>query len=254
KGLAIGYNAILRPNLISTFRYGITRYSRETTGNQTASAVSFRDLDDRFGLSTGLSRRMPLHQLSEDLSWLKGPHTVQFGAVTRFISNRSRSFTRSFHFASTNVTWLRGEGSDLYPRGVSSADTGPFGDAMMALLGIVSEGDANYNFAKDLSPLPVGAPVMRNFPNEEYELYVHDSWRVRKTVVITYGLRWSLMPPVHEADGLQVSTNIPLGDWFNTRGRLADRGLSQEGAGRIAFLSIDDPSARPIYPFYKRNF
>lgn len=253
KGLAIGYNAILSPNLVSNFRYGLTRFSRENTGNQTASAISFRDLSDRYGLTTGIARTMPLHQFSEDLNWSKGRHSIQFGGIVRLVSNRSRNFGKSFHDASTNVDWLNGTGTDFAPGDLPAANRPAYGDAMMALLGIVSQVDANYNYALDGSLIPIGAPVLRNFKNEEYEMFVQDSWRVAKNLTITAGLRWSLMPPVHEANGQQVSTNIPLGQWFDLRGHLADQGLSQEGAGRIVFLAADDPKARPIYPFHKRD-
>ena len=253
KGIAIGYNAILTNNLVSTFRYGLTRLSREFTGIQTASAVSFRNLSDRFGLTTGISRQIPLHQFSEDLSWTKGTHAVQFGFTNRLISNQSNNFGRSYHNASTNASWLRGTGADLQPPDIAAADRTAYNDATMALLGIVSAGTARYNYKIDGSLLPVGAPIQRNFLNEEYEIYAQDTWRVKRNLTVTYGARWSLMPPIHEANGVQVSTNIPLGDWFNTRGRLADQGKSQEEAGRISFLSRSDPKARPIYPFHKKN-
>ncbi|MCZ2148602.1 MAG: carboxypeptidase-like regulatory domain-containing protein [Bryobacterales bacterium] len=254
KGLAIGYNAILTPNLVSNFRYGLTRYSRERTGSQTASAVSFTDLSDLYPLTTGITRKMPLHQFSGDFSYTRGRHLAQFGAVARLVSNQSLNGVKSFHSASTNVNWLRGTGSDITPADINTAGRAAFGDAMMALLGIVSEVDASYNYTIDGNVLPVGAPIARDFRNEEYEMYAQDSWRLRPNVTLTLGLRWSLMPPVHEANGVQVSTNIPLGDWFNTRGRLADEGRSQEEAGRIVFIRANDPKARPLYPFHKRDF
>jgi len=37
KGLAVGYNAVLTPALVSTFRYGMTRQGWEQTGIQTRS-------------------------------------------------------------------------------------------------------------------------------------------------------------------------------------------------------------------------
>jgi len=254
KGLAIGFNSLITSNLVSTFRYGITRLSRETTGIQNASAVSFRNLSDRFGLTTGISRQIPVHQFSEDLSWTKNTHAVQFGFITRRISNQSNNFGRSFHSASTNVSWLRGTGSDLQPADLASADRTAYNDAIMAVLGIVSQGNARYNYKIDGGLLPAGAPIQRDYRNEEYELYAQDTWRIKRNLTLTYGLRWSLMPSIYEADGVQVSTNIPLGQWFNTRGALADQGKSQEEAGRISFLGRSDPNARPIYPFHKKNF
>ncbi|MBL8176641.1 MAG: carboxypeptidase regulatory-like domain-containing protein [Bryobacterales bacterium] len=254
KGVAVGYNAVLSPRLVSSFRYGFTRLSRESTGNQNASYISFRGLDDRYGFTNGLWRKMPVHQFTEDLTWTRGAHAIQFGGVGRFIVNQSRSYLRSYHFATTNASAMRGTGQDISPTDVAPADRTAVSDAMAAILGLVSEVTANWNYTIRGEVLPVGAPIRRDFRNRELELYVQDSWRARKDLTVTLGLRWSLMPPVHEANGQQVSTNIPLGSWFDTRGALADLGRSQEEAGRIVFLAKGDPRSRPIYPFHKTNF
>lgn len=254
KGVAVGYNSVLSANLISTFRYGFTRFSREGTGNQTASAITFPNLDDRYALTRGTWRLMPLHQIGDDFSWNKGKHSVQFGVVARFVTNRSVNYVKSYHDAFSNAAWLRNTGGELVPNDASAVDRTSIADGMATLLGIVSEVHSNWNYNIDGTVIPVGAPIRRDFRNNEYELYVQDSWRVRRDLTITLGLRWSLMPPVHEANGVQISSNIPLGDWFNTRGALAEQGKSQEEAGRITFLRADDPKARPMYPFYKRNF
>ncbi len=89
--------------------------------------------------------------------------------------------------------------------------------------------------------------MTRNFVNHEGELYAQDSWRVKSNFTITYGVRLSIMPPVHEANGQQITTNIPIGTWFDARGALADRGVSNLGRGR------DFVSRRPGRPYYPQH-
>ena len=246
KGLATGYTALLRTNLISTFRYGFTRQGAESTGVETTPVTTFRSLSAAYGTSLGISRIVPVHSIGEDLAWTKGAHDVRFGASIRLVQNRSINYAKAFHSASTNASWLQGTGSDITPASLN-IQTGfvtSFDDAMMALLGIVSQGNANYNYKVDGSLIPAGAPVSRNYANEEYETYIQDTWKVTRNFTVTAGLRFSMMPAVYEAGGQQISPNIPFDTFLNTRGQLAAEGLSQAGAGVVTFLA----NARPLYP------
>jgi hypothetical protein len=254
KGIALGHTWLVSNSLVSNFRYGLTRQSTETTGVQNASAVTFRNIDPIFGQTRGVSRQIPVHNVNQDFSWNKGAHDVRFGGSMRWISNASSNYANSFHIGSANLSWLRGTGADLQPADISTANRVAYGDAAMAVLGIVSSVTARYNFNIDGSVVPLGAPVKRKFANEEYEWYVSDSWRLRRNLTLTLGVRHSLMPPIYETNGQQLSTNIPIGDWFNTRGGLAERGLSQAQAGKLSYIVAGQPGGRDIYPFRKANF
>lgn len=256
KGIAVGWTSILSSSLVATTRYGITRRSNETTGIQNASAVTFRNLTPRFALTRGLSRQVPLHQFGQDYAWTRGSHDIRFGGVMRRIENASRNYNNSFHQAIANLSWLRGTGSDLQTGvpDLAASNRVAYGDAMMAVLGIVTQGTGRYNYNIDGSLVPLGAPVRRRFRNEEYEMYVSDSWRVKQNLTLTLGLRYSLMPPIYEADGVQLSSDIPLGQWFNSRGVLGGSGRSQQEAGRISYILANGPGGRDIYPFHKKNF
>lgn len=256
KGIAVGYNAVLKANLISTFRYGLTRQGVETTGIQNASAVSFRGLDDRYALTRGLARIAPVHQVGEDMVWTRGGHNVQFGVQARWIRNSRVDFTNSFHFGSTNSSWLKGSGVDLQTNvpDLNRTFRVAYNDAMMALLGIVSQVNSRFNYNVQGDAQPVGAPVRRKFAGEEYEFYVQDTWRVSRALTVTAGLRYSLMPPIYEANGQQISAVPSLGEWFNLRGRLAQEGKSQAEAGRIKYVVANGPEGRSLYPYAKKNF
>jgi hypothetical protein len=246
KGMAAGYTAVLKDNLVSTFRYGYTRFGGETTGVQVTPVTTFRTLSAAFGTTLGNARIIPVHNVTEDFAWTKGAHDVRFGGTLRFIRNGSTNFANSFSSASTNSSWLQGTGSDLTPTslGLASSFITSYRDAAMALLGIVSQVNARYNFKVDGTVLASGAPVVRKYANEEYEFYVQDSYKLKRNLTITLGVRVGVMPAVYEANGQQISPNIPFDTWLNTRGQLASQGLSQTGAGVISFLA----NARPLYP------
>jgi Carboxypeptidase regulatory-like domain len=251
KGLAAGWTGVLKPTLVSTFRYGLTRAGNQNTGVLTSNYEWFRGYDTPYGTSTGLSRIVPVHTFSEDLSWNHGAHDVRFGVVARLISNSSLSYAHSFSSASSNPSWLKGSGSDLAPAtlGLSKGDTQSFQYGMGALLGLEVQGNANYNYMVDGTLLTPGLPVARDFVNHEGEFYVQDTWKVTRTLTVTGGVRLSLAPPVYESNGQQASTNIPLANWLAQRSILADQGLSQMGAGLVTF--VPENQGRPMYPYHK---
>ncbi len=255
KGMAVGLTSAFSSSLISNFRWGLTRQGRETTGIAKFSAVTLRGMDPYIGLSRGAASIIPVHTLAEDMSWIKGAHYLQFGVVGRFSQNKRTNETNSYSSASANASWLENSGAGL---NAPFADMSPsnytwFRYAAADVLGLVTQGNAQYNYLVDGTVLKNGQPVSRNFKNNEYELYLQDTWRVNRALTLTGGLRWSLMPPIYEANGQQVSPNIPIGDWFDLRGKLAYEGKSQLEAGRISFIP-KDKGGRDLYEFHKKNF
>ena len=254
KGIALGYTATIRPNLLSTFHYGFTRTSNETTGVLSGNYSFFRSLSTIYPTTTGSVHTIPVQFFSEDLAWNKGAHSIRVGGVMRFISNASRSTANSYSFTSSNPSWLLGTGKDLQPADLASSFRTNFTYAMAAMVGIQAQGTANYNNLVDGTVLPQGAPVLRTFANEEYEWYAQDTWKATRELTVTYGIRHSIMPPIHEVNGQQTSTNISIGDWFYTRANLAAAGLPQSQAGLITFIAPNAPGARGLYPDHLTNF
>lgn len=255
KGIATGLTSLLKPTLVSNFRYGLTRQGWEATGIANFSSVSLRGLSDTVGLTRGFAAIIPTHTIAEDMNWTKGPHNVQFGVVMRFTRNQRNDLQNSFHTATANASWLNDSGADLSRPFTDMATSGItlFRYAVTDVMGLVTQGNARYNYKVDGTVLKEGEPVRRNFANEEYELYVQDTWKVSRGLTATAGVRYSLMPPYYEMNGQQVSPNLPIGDWFNRRGTLAQQGKSQMEAGRISFVPRDQ-GGRPLYPFHKKNF
>ncbi len=254
KGIALGYTAILKQDLISTFHYGLTRTSNETTGVLSGNYASFRNLSTIYPTTTGSVHTIPVNFFSEDLAWNKGAHSIRFGGVIRLISNASRTTANSFSYTSSNPSWLLGTGKDLQPADLASSFRTNFTYAMAAMIGLQVEGTANYNNLVDGTVLPSGAPVSRTFNNHEFEWYAQDTWKVTRNLTVTYGIRHSIMPPIFEANGQQTSTNVSIGNWFYQRADLAANGLPESQAGLITFIAPNAPGARGLYPNHLKNF
>lgn len=249
KGMATGLTSVVKPNMVNTFRYGLTRQGGERTGILSSNYVTFRYIDPIIGTNTALARIVPVHSFTDDLAWSHGAHDIKFGFTGRLISNESTDYARAFSSATTNASVIKGSGSDLVPAGLSllPGDRTSYLYGMVAVVGVVTSATANYNNTTDGTIIPQGSPVLRDFVNREAELYAQDSWRIKSNLTLTYGLRLSVMPPVHEANGQQLSSNMPIGQWMDTRGALGAQGLSNQGAGVVSYMPYAS-GGRPYYP------
>jgi hypothetical protein len=256
KGIGVGYNAVLRSDLIAVTRYGFTRQGIESTGVRDRALVTFRNMSSLVPTSTGAVRLVPTHTFSQDLTWIRGGHSYQFGFVTRQLGITRHSRENSYSGANVDSTDMQDRGfyeNEALPD-LNPTFAGPFGDAITTLLGVVTSGEARYNFDISRNLLPEGAPITRSFEAGEYELYVQDTWRVNRELNLVVGLRWSLMPPFREASGQQITAVPQLQDFFERRAILAEQGIPTREAGLISYHPVDSPQGRDFYPFHKKNF
>jgi hypothetical protein len=256
KGLAIGLTSSITPRTVNNLRYGITRAGIENSGVSLNTFVTFRTIDLLNGNTRPFIRLTPAHTFADDFSWMRGKHELKLGFASRFIRNQRSSYANSFHAASTNSSWLVSSGAELNAplTDIRSTAINAYRDAAMAVLGVVSQGTAAYNYNKDGSPLSAGAPVQRGFNSNEYEFYAMDTWRVKRSLSVTYGLRWSLMPPIFEANGVQSVSRQPLSDWFADRFGAAEMGAPQSIVTPVEYILKEQPGGRDLYPFHKKNF
>ena len=227
KGLSVGYTATLSNTLINDFRFGYIRQALDTIGQQSQHFIHFRGMDDLTAQTPTTNVAVPVKNWVDDLTKTKGTHTLQFGVNLRQVDNIRESNSTSYFSASTNAFWLAGScisncgttfdpGAFGFPT-VYSAFSTSYDFPVTALAGLVTEVGSNYNLTKTLSPLAEGAPVPRHFRTHEWEWYVQDSWRIRKNLTMTYGLRYTLLQPPYETTGTQVAPTFSMNDWFFKR-------------------------------------
>ncbi len=227
KGLSVGYTATLSNTLINAFHFGYIRAGTSEAGLQTSQYVNFRGLDNLTAFSPTTNTDVPVYNWVDDLTKVKGNHTLQFGGNLRRVDNIRESNSTSFFFAQTNALWLN---PDCIATCGTSLDPGSFGFpavdsdfgqnydyAVTALTGLVTNVDAEYNLTKNLSVLPQGAMVPRHFRTYESEFYAQDKWQVKRNLTVTYGLRYTLLQPPYETTGTQVAPTTSLNSWFKGR-------------------------------------
>lgn len=232
KGLIAGYSAVIRPNLMSNFHYGFVRESFGTLGNSYQPWVVFNFTQS---VTRTQNYQRPMNNFSEDLSWIHGKHTVQFGGYILFIREPRLNYTSSFDSGSTNSSFTTTSGfadknSPLNPTSSGFPGVDPsFGVSydypITDLLGIVTQATTVFNYNRQLQLLPTNSPISRRFAQDSYEPYIQDIWKATPNLTLTVGLRYSLFSPVWETNGLQVCPSPSLGQWFNTRAANGANGI-----------------------------
>ena len=230
-GIAAGHTWTVNNNTVNKFTYGFTRDAFTQGGDSNQNFFSFRFVFQPFNYSRTLSRVTPVHNFVDDLTIVKGKHTLSMGGNVRLITNTRNSFGSSFDNGSTNPSYYDESGDvvtiggSLFPDISGGSDTS-LRDALTAVIGRYSQYGVNLQYGKDGKLQTVGSGVARTFKTQEYEGYLQDSWRVFNSLTFNYGLRWSTSTPVYEANGLQVKPTTSLSDFFNRRTAAAFNGQS----------------------------
>jgi len=229
KGLITGYTATLRPTLVNNFRYGFIRQGVANVGQINQPYVFFGNgPDPLFALTNTTRSTVPVHNLVDDVAWIKGKHTFQFGGNLRIITDNRSTDVDSFSYARTYTLWLTptsliaNQGGSLdpavlgFPAVNSNFQTG-YDFPVIALTGLVDSGFAAYNITKTGDQLSVGTPATRHFRAHEFETYVQDSWRATPQLTLTYGVRYTLLQPPYETAGNEVVPSISMESFLQNR-------------------------------------
>ena len=268
-GMAAGHTWAIGNNWVNNFRYGLTRQAFTSLGDSNGNDIAFRFVFFPTSQTHPLSRVTPVHNITDDVSWIRGAHTFQFGGNVRIISNQRVSFANAFDNAITNPSFYAGAGDHVSQQfqdyltanglpgsealGQSLNSISEVQNAGTAAIGRLSQYTADFTFGKDGSLLPAGSSADRTFATQAYEEYFQDTWKVHTNLTLTLGLRYSLERPVYETHGFEVQPEVPLGVYFKER--LA---AAAQGNNFVDPIVINKSGpvngGKPMYNWDKNNF
>ncbi len=261
-GFAVGHTWTIHNNLVNNFRYGYTRQSFTKGGDLFHNDIDFRFVYYPTNELYSLSRVTPVNNWVDDLNWVRGRHTIQFGANISKSNNIRTSYANAYDQAITNPSYyltnlLRGplsnyvlakDGIPMFGGDGSSAE-----NAMTAIIGRFTQYTADYTYGHNLQLTPSGTPTIRNFAGQDYEGYVQDTWKAKRTLTLTLGLRYGLARPIYETGGFETKPDVPLGTYLQLRAENAKQGVDYT---QLINVNLSGPAngRSPMYNWDKTNF
>jgi hypothetical protein len=236
----INHDYIFRPTLLNHFTAGVDRYinpaNNSSVGQGWDQKLGILGLPGDLGpfpqisfsggtaapLTMGLTNNsysgQTRYSFDENLTWIRGRHTMKFGASHwRYdVNSRTLSSTAGAFNFSNNMTSQPDAGANLSRWGSAFASF---------LLGEINTVSATIPFALGMR-------------YRAYSLFAQDEWRMTTRLTLSYGLRWDVNTrPYEVAD--RMSSFDPTIPNPGAGGRLGALAFAGQGPGRIGGQFLD---------------
>jgi hypothetical protein len=274
--LVLGMTTTINSHLTNDFRYSYLRnYWQWGSFGDPAQFSTLGAALEPFGETTGGKESLAPYNvntqqtrtrtwdgkdnfISDNVSWIKGTHLLQFGGQYQHNWNfhtRTDNGGGINYFPVYQLGTTAGSGGvDMSLLGTAFVSNNTLDREAAAVLGIVSE--TQQAFTRSGSSLTLNGPLIPAFDEVRipyYNLYATDTWRLKPSITVTYGLGWSLeMPPV-EANGKQVALVDASAHPIDTATYLANRQAAalqgQVYNPQIGFALTPNVAGHPKYPF-----
>jgi hypothetical protein len=287
-----GLTTNISPNVTNDFHYSLTRnwwaYIRKgdvpqfsglgvSSGTPNGAALEVMSGED-YGANNSLAPYNVNNQqtrnrfwdghdnmVRDDLSMLHGNHLFQFGGIYQHNFNWHRR-TDNGGFINNQPVYDLGEGgasgltADIPlcgtpgTTGAATAAIANCGGVTAAVLGMVTQSAVVYTrTGAALNLLPVGTPAQARSTIPYYNVYFIDTWHLKPTWTVTYGLGYALEMPPTEAGGQQVTMVDQAGQivsgeaYLHQREAAALQGINYNP--EIGYALIGSAANSPKYPY-----
>jgi hypothetical protein len=219
--VAAAATTILTPRLTNQFQFGWTRDSVVDERQRPVAIPPFNvalDLagsmmDEPVDVSTfrasGQGVKADYYRLSDHLHWHRGKHQIQSGFTLRAIESSSFRDDRTLAASTTPVATLSaGQFNRILPSQrpsfLQQSDIAGYDSLYSSLLGIVEGVSMSGALDGDLRALPPGTPLSTTHNLRAWELYLQDTWRLRPSVTLNFGISYGLQTAPVEREGKQT--------------------------------------------------
>jgi hypothetical protein len=204
------------------------------------------------------------YNINDTVSHLHGNHLFQYGGTyLRIFDYHGRNdngvgidTSPTYQIAGTNIS------SSAYtlPVGANSSNASSYPIMFNEITGLITQTQVMYTRSGSALTLnPIGTPGFDQSIIPTYEIFGSDTWHIRPSVTITYGLNWGVSMPPYEINGKQVemlnqSTGQPIEIQKYMEARQSAALAGQVYEPQISFATIRNINGGadkyPYNPFY----
>jgi hypothetical protein len=240
-------------------------------GTAGALAIASNFLDQGLDVTAGTARSRVWdnhnYQLRDNLSWIRGKHSIDAGAGWQHISAFHQRDDKIVGTQFTSLVYnLNARTSVGIPQSsrpatcsatvtsncLQSSAVATWNDLLAGTLGIVDSAGVIATRDASLNPLPPGTPIRSYAHWEAVDMYLNDAWRITPRVTITLGLNYSIQtPPSGDRSSQALLTDQSSGkaltaqDVFSARSAAALQG--QVWNPVLAWLPVGKGTSQSVY-------
>jgi hypothetical protein len=166
--------------------------------------------------------------IKDDMTMIKGNHLLQFGGSfqrnndTHQRTDNGQGINNQivYQVTSSNTSFA----NFTYPTAVPSNQASNFNTYYSYVLGLVAQSQLVYTRSgSNLALGPIGSSALATSVIPYYNSYFADTWHIRPSLTLSYGLSYQLEMPPYESSGKQVMMVYQDGSPVNTTDYIAQR-------------------------------